>query len=248
MPSCCLQVYQRLSHFKEDKEYWSEYTDFYERFWGGPTSPYGLWFGNEYGAFQNALCDQLDIKEKEIRECLFIKEDNENFICPDNKLNEVPFSFLVDNLIPIHWFFMFEEQKKKTFKTHWGFGAIHYQSSISDVKESIEEFTSLKSKIEITNVDLGKYLEVIQDDLNNLREWIDKFPTDSIVILNYGDLLASFPMNSLDKEDSVKIVADFKKELSDSNQDVAKELFEFLLNRWTNIEFANQKNISKSSN
>ena len=44
MPSCCLQIYQRLSHFEEDKNYWKEYTDFYERFWGGPTSPYGLWF------------------------------------------------------------------------------------------------------------------------------------------------------------------------------------------------------------
>ena len=56
MPSCCLQIYQRLSHFKDDKDYWVEYTDFYERFWGGPTSPYGLWFGNEYVTFQNALC------------------------------------------------------------------------------------------------------------------------------------------------------------------------------------------------
>ena len=80
MPSCCLQIYQRLSHFEEDKNYWREYTDFYERFWGGPTSPYGLWFGNEYGTFQSALCEHLSIKESEIKECLFIKEENENFI------------------------------------------------------------------------------------------------------------------------------------------------------------------------
>ena len=32
----------------------------------------------------------------------------------------------------------------------------------------------------------------------------------SKIILNYGDLLISFPPNTLDKEDSVKIVSDFK--------------------------------------
>ena len=75
-----------------------------------------------------------------------------------------------------------------------------------------------------------------------------KFPSDSIIILNYGDLLASFPMNSLDKEDSVRIIVDFKDMLSSFKYKSAKDLFNFLIERWTNIEFANQKDLSKSSN
>ena len=75
-----------------------------------------------------------------------------------------------------------------------------------------------------------------------------KFPSDSIIILNYGDLLASFPMNSLDKEDSVRIIVDFKDMLSTFKYESAKDLFNFLIERWTNIEFANQKDLSKSSN
>ena len=75
-----------------------------------------------------------------------------------------------------------------------------------------------------------------------------KFPSDSIIILNYGDLLASFPMNSLDKEDSVRIIVDFKDMLSSLKYESAKDLFNFLIERWTNIEFANQKDLSKSSN
>ena len=55
-------------------------------------------------------------------------------------------------------------------------------------------------------------------------------------------------MTSLDKEDSVKIVSDFKLMLTKSEFENAKDLFKFLLERWTNIEFANQKDLSKSSN
>ena len=248
MPSCCLQIYQKLSHFKADKDYWVEYTDFYERFWGGPTSPYGLWFGNEYGTFQNALCEQLNIKENEIKECLFIKEDHENFICPNNEPDDTPFSFLVDNLIPIHWFFMFKISQKKVFKTHWGFGAIHYKSSLIAAIESINYFDSIVKKVQVEDLELRKYVYVIQQDLKDLNKWAHKFPSDSIIILNYGDLLASFPMTSLDKEDSVKIVSDFKSELTNSEFKNAKDLFKFLLERWTKIEFANQKDLSKSSN
>ena len=55
-------------------------------------------------------------------------------------------------------------------------------------------------------------------------------------------------MNSLDKEDSVRIVSDFKLKLINSEFENAKDLFKFLLERWSNIEFANQKDLSKSSN
>ena len=85
MPSCYLQVYENIKNTGVDQKYWEEYTSFYEQFWGGPTSPYGLWFGNEYSAFEESLCDHMQIQKKDIKQCLFIKENDEYYICPSEE-------------------------------------------------------------------------------------------------------------------------------------------------------------------
>ena len=112
----------------------------------------------------------------------------------------------------------------------------------------INDFISLTDKNENRDDELENYIEIITQDLKELAVWLENFPNDSIMILNYGDLLASFPMNSLDKEDSVRIISDFKNKLITSDYESAKDMFKFLIERWTNIEFANQKDLSKSSN
>ena len=78
MPSCYLQIYENLKDV-EDRDYWKEYIDFYEDYWGGPTSPYGVWFGNEYSVFQDSIADHLSLEKKDLKECLFVK-DNENYL------------------------------------------------------------------------------------------------------------------------------------------------------------------------
>jgi len=95
---------------------------------------------------------------------------------------------------------------------------------------------------------LFNYLNIIQKDLNEVRNWCDNFSEESRITLNYGDLLALFPLNTLDKEDSVKIISDLKSELKKENYSDALSLIEFLINRWSNIEFANQRNITSSTN
>ena len=92
MPSCYLQVYEKLTSVHKDYDYWREYTSFYESYWGGPTSPYGIWFGNEYETFENNLADHLQIDKKDLYNkknhlsniktfhisCLFFNKSNEN--------------------------------------------------------------------------------------------------------------------------------------------------------------------------
>jgi hypothetical protein len=112
----------------------------------------------------------------------------------------------------------------------------------------IDDFTLLNNSLTEENEKLFTYLGIIQKDLNQTKEWCKEFSKDSRIILNYGDLLTSFPPNSLDKEDSVKIVSDLKIELEKSNYSDALSLIEFLINRWSNIEFANQENITKLTN
>ena len=71
---------------------------------------------------------------------------------------------------------------------------------------------------------------------------------DGILILNYGDLLANFPQNSLDKEDSVKIMNDIINLVKKNSFTDAERVFNFLIERWSKIEFSNQRNESNLNN
>ncbi len=77
-------VYEPIDSFRDKKYYWKEYVQFYEQFWGGPTSPYGVWFGNEYEAFRNAISSHLDMDEEEIEDCYFMKDE-------DGKILRIPY-------------------------------------------------------------------------------------------------------------------------------------------------------------
>lgn len=249
MPSCYLQVYEKLTSVHKDYDYWREYTSFYESYWGGPTSPYGIWFGNEYETFENNLADHLQIDKKDLKQCLFIKENDNYYICPselnENKQN---YSYLVDNIIPLHWFLLFNENQKKVFKTHWGFGAIHYSSSIS---KCLNEISGI-NKIQNHNLDVDTNFKInfgkLILDLLETNKWLKTFNSDGILILNYGDLLANFPQNSLDKEDSVKIMNDIINLVNKNSFTDAERIFNFLIERWSKIEFSNQRNESNLNN
>ena len=69
-----LIVYEPFDSFVENKGYWNEYITFYENYWGGPTSPYGVWFGKEYETFREALTNYLGIDDHEIEDCFFMKD------------------------------------------------------------------------------------------------------------------------------------------------------------------------------
>ena len=57
-----------------------------------------------------------------------------------------------------------------------------------------------------------------------------------------------FRKDSLDKEDSVKIMDDIKEMIGKELFKDASDILNFLIERWTKIEFANQKNESNLSN
>ena len=249
MPSCYLQVYEKLTSSSKDYKYWKEYTSFYESYWGGPTSPYGIWFGNEYETFENALIDHMKIQKKELKQCLFIKENDFYYICPsDPNRDNQNYSFLVNNIVPLHWFLLFDHSQKKVCKTYCGFGAIHYTNTVSKSLNKMKEFINLKKQLNKTDIEFrNNYLKLI-DDFFETCSWLETFDSEGILILNYGDLLANFPQNSLDKEDSVKIMDDIKEMIGKELFKDASDILNFLIERWTKIEFANQKNESNLSN
>lgn len=67
MAKSMLIVYETVDRFGRMSEYWKRYVNFYEEYWGGPTSPYGVWFGNEYNDFREKLSGALQVPDEEIR-------------------------------------------------------------------------------------------------------------------------------------------------------------------------------------
>jgi len=88
----------------------------------------------------------------------------------------------------------------------------------------------------------------IFDELSITANWLSGFKTDSILILNYGDLLANLPPASLDKEDSVSILSDIKILIREKSFSDSEKLLNFLIERWLKIEFSNKKSESLSAN
>ena len=69
-----LLIYEPIDSFRDKAYYWKEYAKFYEQYWGGPTSPLGVWFGNEYEAFRESLSKHLGMDKEEIEDCYFMKD------------------------------------------------------------------------------------------------------------------------------------------------------------------------------
>ena len=115
MATSTLVVYEPLISFGENGEYWKEYSAFYEKYWGGPTSPFGVWFGNEYENYRTALSEHLGMDDENIQDCFFLKKDEDYYVAPLKDSTNV-FSF--ENSIPPEWFVLFDESERKNFYSH----------------------------------------------------------------------------------------------------------------------------------
>jgi len=83
MATSNLIIYEPLQVFGTESDYWKSYIEFYELYWGGPPSPFGVWFGNEYENFQKSLSERINVEQSEIKDCYFLKdEDGSYYIAP----------------------------------------------------------------------------------------------------------------------------------------------------------------------
>ena len=106
MARSTLIVYEPIDSLRDKSSYWLKYSKFYENYWGGPTSPLGVWFGNEYRAFQQALASHLGIDEQEIEDCYFIKDSEDNYyVAPASSKANILSS---ENIIPLDWFMLLQ--------------------------------------------------------------------------------------------------------------------------------------------
>jgi len=235
MATSTLVVYEPLDSFGEQGEYWLEYSKFYEQYWGGPTSPFGVWFGNEYENFRKALSEHINLEDNEIKDCFFLKKgEEEYFIAPLADSKNI-FSF--ENSIPHEWFLLFDENERKNFYTHWGFNTIHYDAEIDDAKKRINMAGSIiRDVISLgTEIPFLGYLNYLNEGVDNLRGWLESFKLGGFIILNYGDICTYIHLLTLQNEKSVEEITYFLKLLKENKIDEADSTLRIFSQKWEDI-------------
>jgi len=244
-------VYEPIDSFGDKSSYWKEYCEFYEQYWGGPTSPLGVWFGNEYEAFRNALSSHLDIEKKEIEDCYFMKDkDGKYYISPMfSKTN----SSHSENIIPLDWFLLFNEDERKSLYTHWGFNAVHYDTKIQIALDRIEEALQILSDCfenceegELTSL-FANNLSVMSQGLSDLEIWLSGFDKSGFIVLNYGELCSFIHASTLKNEQSVGEMWEFLHLLRNGQLEDASTSLRALFHKWEGIRAQTSGDVGKST-
>jgi hypothetical protein len=239
MAKSTLVLYEPLGVHTDKSYYWNEYVQFYERYWGGPTSPFGVWFGNEYESFVKALSESLGMAQDEIEHCFFTKdEEGRYYVAPfKSKAN----LFFCENYIPVEWLALFSEEDRQTLYTHWGFNALHYdtrvRTAIGRLDEAMEIVSAVADK-HPAELDASSYSYLAEDlsrGLTDLKTWLSGFDPGGFIVLNYGELCSVINPYSLENERSVGETWKFLRLLKEENYRQADVTLRTLNQKWEDI-------------
>ncbi len=238
MANSTLILYEPVENFGDKSDYWYSYIDFYEKYWGGPTSPFGVWFGNEYENFRKAISSNLDVVEEDIEDCFFMKDkDGRYYIAPLGSGGQSHI-FVSENIIPLHWFAMFREDERKILYTHWGFNAISYDTRISlALSRLIEGETvigNVKDKHGSNSHILNKFAD-IASGIRELSSLLSAFDPSGSVVLNYGEICSFIHPYTIKNENSVKDMRDLLALLASGKVSDADSRLSMLTQKWDDI-------------
>ena len=234
MATSTLVVYEPLISFGENGDYWKEYSIFYENYWGGPTSPFGVWFGNEYENYRIALSEHLGMEDEDIRDCFFLKKGEDYFVAPLKDSSNV-FSF--ENSIPPEWFILFEEAERKSFYTHWGFNTISYDAALKDsVQRAADAGRVISDSLaDDSSAEVAGYLKYFGEGLDSLILWLESFKNGGYIILNYGDICTYIHLLTLSKEKSVDEIKQFINFVYEKEYTNAEKTIRIFGQKWEEI-------------
>jgi hypothetical protein len=238
MAQSLLIVYEPLDLFAEKKSYWNNYVTFYEKYWGGPTSPFGVWFGQEYDTFRKALSEHLGIDEGEIEDCFFMKDNKGYHITP---LGSKAKSYILSsqNYIPLEWFALFKDEEREFFYTPWGFAGMHYDAKIdlglARLKEADDIIRRAIEEQRKGELSFFQKLDEIKLGIIELEKWLSGFDPLGYVLLNYGEISSFIHPYTLKNERSVKEMWDVLSLLSERRIDKAQLALSVIVEKWKEI-------------
>lgn len=245
-----LLIYEPIDSFRDKAYYWKEYAKFYEQYWGGPTSPLGVWFGNEYEAFRESLSKHLGMDKEEIEDCYFMKDkEGEYYVAPMYSKSNSSHS---ENIIPLDWLLLFSEEERKSLYTHWGFNAIHYDTRIETALGRINKAIQILSNC-FENNDANKLKSLFADNLtimthslSDLQTWFAGFDPSGFIVLNYGELCSFIHPATLKNEQSVGEMWGILDSLSKNQLEEASSSLRILFQKWEEIRAQASGDIDKS--
>jgi len=253
MANSTLILYVPIVNFGEKSDYWNAYADFYEKYWGGPTSPFGVWFGNEYQNFRKALSSNLEIEDELIEDCFFLKDKNNKYYIAPFSSKEGNYLLYSENNIPLHWFILFKEEERKYFYTHWGFSSITYDTQIDlcldRLKQSFGVISAVleKNKERKQNRPLISRLAQLSEEIDKLKKEISVFDPTGFVVLNYGELCSFIHPYTIKNENSVGEISELLDLIREDSMAEAESLLNVLSLKWNDIRSKASGNIDKST-
>lgn len=244
-------IYEPIDSFRDKASYWKEYAEFYEKYWGGPTSPLGIWFGNEYEAFRNSIAEHLGMDKEEVEDCYFMKDKEGNYyIAPLYSKSNSAHS---ENIIPLDWFILFSEEDRKSLYTHWGFNAIHYDTTIGTALSRIELAIEILSDCFQNNDEtkikslFANNLSIMSQSLSDLETWFSGFDKTGFVVLNYGEVCSYINPATLKNEQSVNEIWEFLNLLKSGEVEQASSSLKILFQKWEGIRAQASGEIDEST-
>ena len=253
MANSNLIFYLPIENFGVKSDYWCAYADFYEKYWGGPTPPFGVWFGNEYQEFRKALSSNLEIEDELIEDCFFLKDKNNKYYIAPLGSKEGAYLLYSENNIPLHWFMLFKEEERKNLYTHWGFNAITYDTKIDLCLDRLNQSSSIisavleKDKERKQNIPLIPKLAGLIEEIDKLKKTISVFDPRGFVVLNYGELCSFIHPYTIKNENSVWEISELLRLLKNEKFDEAESLLNVLLLKWDDIRSKASGDIDKST-
>jgi hypothetical protein len=238
MASSTLIVYEPVENFGDKSDYWFSYIDFYEKYWGGPTSPFGVWFGNEYESFRKAISSNLDIEEEDIEDCFFMKDESGRYYIAPLGSKGQSHIFVSENIIPLHWFVLFRGEERKILYTHWGFNAISYDTKLESGLGRLKEAEKVVGSVIEKNESSSKLLNQLADIKAGVRKLfplLSRFDPSGSVVLNYGEVCSFIHPYTIRNENSVNDLWDVLSFLSKGEIADADSRLNMLTQKWDDI-------------
>ncbi len=234
-----LLVYVPLETIGEKRRYWETYVRFYEQYWGGPTSPFGVWFGQEYENFRRELSRRLGMDEGEIVDCYFMKSEGRYYVCPleggDN-----PYLLLAEDHIPFEWFLLFDAEERKYIQLQWGFGSIYYHTRLSKGLERlgraarIAEGVSAGGEGGVDEVFAGAMADLARR-ARELGSRLGRHDPSSYLVLNYGELVGLIHPLTLKNEHSAAELWRVLEHVEEGRWQEATRTYTLLYQKWEEI-------------
>ncbi len=127
--------------------------------------------------------------------------------------------------VPLRWFAAFEPAEREFVERRDGSRTVRYRTGLAAAINRLDDAADV--------LDEAGFDEAIVEPVNDLRAWLDEFPLDAMVELDYGSVAASFSDADLALDDTAADIAASLAALRDDDFDRASEFYASAAARWS---------------